>query len=374
MGLAGVGQKDVHQAEVGSANIGSRIALRTARRYTAAVPVLASPDDYLFAFEGETAIMLAMDRAAYRRSIFLDDRIEPASEVATHPAIAALSVAGHAPVTGWIFHVAHCGSTLLARALDQEGASHGDGHLVLREPLALRQLGIDAGSGVRPADWHRRLALVMAMLARRYDPAAMSIVKANVPVNFIIADIMAKSPGSPALLLHFPLADYLAAILRSEGSRLWLRGITDALRPAIVAAAGALPDDDAGRAAALWLAQMRVYADALARFDTCHSLDAEMLFARPDAVLSAASRLFGVPMSDAMIAASIAGPLFNSYSKNPAMAFDDTARRARHAALADALAPEIAAAREWVAVQTAARPLPDRLPRALVASERLLLD
>ena len=323
--------------------------------------MLASPDDYLFAFEGETAILLPMDRAAYRRSIFLDDRIDPASESARHPAWGGLVAPAPAPVTGWIFHVAHCGSTLLARALDQ-----GD-RLVLREPLALRQVALDAPDG-------SRLALVTGLLARRYDPRLMTIVKANVPVNFIIADILAPTPQAPAILLHFPLADYLTAILRSPASRQWLRGITDALRPAIIAAAGALPDDDAGRAAALWLAQMRVYAAALARFPMVYSLDADVLFRAPDDVLMAASALFGEPFTADAVATITSGPLFTTYSKNPAFAFDDAARRARQAAQAATLAPEIAAARDWVRAHTATSSLPDRLPRPLVASERGLLD
>lgn len=202
----------------------------------------------------------------------------------------------------------------------------------------------------------------------------MTIVKANLPVNFIVADLLTATPDAPAILLHFRLDDYLAAILRSPGSRNWLRRITDMLRPAIVAVTGALPDDDSGRAAALWLAQMRIYADTLACFCNCHSLDAEMLFPRPTEVLKAASALFGQPLSDDATAETIAGPLFNTYSKNPAVAFDDAARRARYAALADMLAPEISAARAWVAAQTAARQLPDRLPRALVASDRSLLS
>jgi len=328
--------------------------------------MLTSPDDYLFAFEGDTAIMLAMDRAAYRRSIFLDERIDPASEAARHPPLASLTAAAPPPM-GWIFHVAHCGSTLLARALDT-----GD-RLVLREPLALRQLAIDAATGTRPVDWANKLALVTALLARRYDAAPMTVVKANVPVNFILPDIMATTPEAPAILLHFPLGDYLAAILRSPASRQWLRGITQTLRPAIVAHAGGLPDDDAGRAAALWLAQMQVYEAAMARFPNVHSLDAEALFGDPSAVLTAASALFGAPMAANAVAAITSGPLFKTYSKNPTLAFDDLARRARQQAQAEALAPEIAAARDWVAARTRDTPLPATLARPLVATGRPLL-
>jgi hypothetical protein len=65
--------------------------------------------------------------------------------------------------------------------------------------------------------------------------------------------------------------------------------------------------------------------------------------------------------------------LFKTYSKNPAVTFDDAARRQRQAAQAAALAPEIAAAQQWVRAQTRTSPLPDELPRPLVASGRSLL-
>ena len=37
----------------------------------------ASPDHYLHSFEGDSAVFVPMDREAYRRSIFLDGRIQP---------------------------------------------------------------------------------------------------------------------------------------------------------------------------------------------------------------------------------------------------------------------------------------------------------
>src|SRR5438128_6215682 len=117
--------------------------------------LFVSPDHYLHSFEGDSALFVPMDRGAYHRSIFLDGRISPASDQSMHLPAAALNAGAQAPArTGWIFHVAHCGSTLLARALDDPGSN-----LVLREPLALRQQAF----GRDPA----RLAVVLAMLSKR---------------------------------------------------------------------------------------------------------------------------------------------------------------------------------------------------------------
>lgn len=329
---------------------------------------LASPDHYLFGWDGNDAAILAMDRAAYRRSIFLDNRIQPATDAVRHLAADEMPAMPKSSI-GWIFHVAHCGSTLLARALDRP---HGG--LVLREPFALRQLALQAVSGAGDAGWQKRLALTLGLLGRRYDASKPTIVKANVPVNFMLPALL--DAATPAVLLYFPLADYLAAVLRNEGNRSWVRRITGELAPAITMAAGPMPSSDAGRAAALWLAQMRCYADALSRFPNVHSLDAETFFTTPAPVLAGVATLFGQVMGDAEIADVLGGPLFRSYSKNPAAAFDNEARLARKMAAMAALRDETAEAKAWVQAACIACPLPDRLARPLVAAapQRNLLD
>src|SRR3954471_24465429 len=101
--------------------------------------LFASPDHYLHSFDGDAALFMPMDRAAYHRSIFLDRRISPAANGSMRVPVSALTGRAEAAAPlGWVFHVAHCGSPLLARALDDPAAN-----LVLREPLALRQLAFD---------------------------------------------------------------------------------------------------------------------------------------------------------------------------------------------------------------------------------------
>lgn len=293
----------------------------------------ASPDHYLHSFAGDDAVFVRMDRAAYRRSIFLDARISPAAPGAMRVPLALLPGSrGEAPRTGWIFHIAHCGSTLLARALDELGSN-----LVLREPLALRQLGVAPD----PA----RLALALGMLAKRYPGAGPTLVKANVPVNFLLEPIAAADPAAAAVLLHYGLRDYLLAILRGDSHRRWLRGVTAELAWSL----GDLAElSDAECAAALWLAQMRRFAGLLDAMPQARTLDAEELFADPAAVLALVAERFGIePRADA-IAGLVAGPLFATYSKNPEVAFDNAARLARRSEIEAMLASEIAAAERWL--------------------------
>ncbi|SFS11501.1 hypothetical protein [Sphingomonas jatrophae] len=300
--------------------------------------LFASPDHYLHSFDSGHARFVPMDRAAYHRSIFLDDRIEQAAPQEMRLPIGALidRPPPRPQPTAWIFHIAHCGSTLLARALDKAG-----GNLVLREPLALRQAAFEPALA----------PLAAAMVSKRYNPALPTLVKANVPVNFLLPRLIALDPGMRAIFLHLPLRDYLLAILRDEPHRMWLRRVTGQLAP-YLGALSAL--SDAQRAAALWLAQMRAFAAAIEQLPQARSLDAERFYADPAAILTAAAAQLGIALDAAEIAERVAGPLFATYSKNPGEAFDDAARRARRDALEPALAGEIAAADAFVAQAGAA--------------------
>lgn len=295
--------------------------------------LFASPDHYLHSFEDGAAVFVPMDREAYHRSIFLDGRISPAANRNMKvPADALVEPVRRPEPTGWIFHFAHCGSTLLARALDRPSTN-----LVLREPLALRQLAFSPDMG--------RLAMTAAMLSKRYRSDLPTIVKANVPVNFLLPGLAALDAQASAIFLYATLRDYLLAILRSDNHRDWLRRVTTQLAPHL----GDLSNlSDAERCAALWLAQIRAFADSIALMPNARTLDAETFFADPGPVLGAAAAHLSVPMSEAEIRDTVDGPLFATYSKNPEQPFDNEARLARRAALEGPLAEELAQARRWV--------------------------
>ena len=314
--------------------------------------LFASPDHYLHSFEGGAAVFMPMDRAAYHRSIFLDGRISPAADQVMKLPAEALADPDRKPAsTGWIFHVAHCGSTLLARALDRPSAN-----LVLREPLALRQMALAPD----PA----RLGLTLAMLSKRYRGDLPTIVKANVPVNFLLPALVAADPGAPAVFLYATLPDYLLAILRSDNHRDWLRRVTSQLAAYLGPLDGV---SDAERCAALWLAQIRAFAEALSLMPNARALDSEDFFATPQPVLRAAADRLGVEMSDPEIEATVHGPLFSTYSKNPEQAFDNEARLARRAALEAPLAKEMDEARRWIEAAAAGDPAAALRHAALLA-------
>lgn len=314
---------------------GRHIANTRAANYSVGMAVTlgdlcASPDHYLHSFEGDVAVFVPMDRAAYHRSIFLDHRISPAATGTMRVPVAGLS--GDSKPISWIFHIAHCGSTLLARALDRPEAG-----LVLREPAALRQIGIAPDSA--------KLAVVLAMLGKRYLPDAPTIVKANVPVNFILSDIVANAKPIRAIFMYCGLRDYLLAVLRSDGHRNWVRQVTDQFvahmgnRPALT---------DAERAAALWRAQLARFSEAIAKSPNARAMDSEIFFSDPGQAVEATAHHLGAILTRDQIAATVSGPLFATHAKRPDASFDNAARLARKAQLERTISAELEEAERWV--------------------------
>jgi hypothetical protein len=289
-----------------------------------------SPDHYHHSFDGEDAVFVRMDRAAYHRSIFLDGRISTSAGGSMR--IPAEALTGELRPISWIFHIAHCGSTLLARALDRP-----ESNLVLREPTALRQLGV--------AQDVRKLSVVLAMLGKRYVLSAPTVVKANVPVNFILPQIIKTDTKARAVFLHSQLRDYLLAVLRTDGHRKWVRQVTDQFAFHLGDVAGL---SDAQRAAALWLSQMRIFATAMRAMPNVRSLDSEVFFGDPKSVLKATAEHLDIKMGRDEMDRIVSGPLFSTSAKNPAFAFDNAQRLARRADFSVAIKSELDQAQRWV--------------------------
>lgn len=338
--------------------------------------LFGDPALFLHQIDGNATNFQTMTREDIARSIFLDGRIRHGGRANFRVPLDRLlaeATADRLPVRriGWIFHVAQCGSTLLARALDHLGRS-----LVLREPAALRQLGVMAGAGESSAAIPppELLHLVVAMLGKRWQADRPVIVKANVPVNFLAERVLALDPAAPAIALHFPLAQYVAAILRTEGHVRWTESVFAELRMDQRSYVVDAPSGPAEMAAALWFAQMKAFEALLQSYPGARSLEASLLFDRPADIVLAAARLFNVEMSEKEAQETAEGELFSSYSKNPALDYDPEVRLAREAEAMRRLEPEIGQARAWTEAARARHGLVEALDRPLFGGPAPLLS
>ena len=314
-----------------------------------------APDLFLWQFDGSQALFVGMGRNAYHNSIFCDQRIMATSRDIVRIDCSRLQefLSSRPPRESrlnYIFHVAHCGSTLLARALDVKEAN-----IVYREPPVLRQLGAESASAfygrTPPPEWQQKLDLSVALLNRSYSNDGPIVVKANVPVNFMIPALL--DAGGGALLLYVSLENYLLAVLKSPTHRAWVAAISTELGSAIEAVTGIGADERKGlgipeAASCLWMAQIAIFDETLKANSNVRSLDAETFYGYPESTLQKCFEFLGQAVDESAVAEIVNGELFTRYSKDPRQSYDNETRLAQREAIRVQLAGDIEKGRDWV--------------------------
>jgi len=281
-------------------------------------------------------LLVRITEADYRRASFLDHRVlKTDTEGAWFPLPRLLkdTAAIHAALPPhFIFHVSHCGSTLVSRLLAELS-----GNLPVREPLpvlglAMQRRELDRSTArITEKAWDELFDLSLRLLGRAYRPGERSFIKATSACANLINPLAAWSPASRALLLYTDLETWLCTMLRDEAVRengrfyaaAWLTDFAamtghDGLKLAALT--------DAEQFTLNWLTGMLHFERArqvmLERVLPC---DFEMFLADPGAGLESAAGFFGMDSSHAREIA--VGPLMHSYAKNPNQVYDGGKRR-----------------------------------------------
>ncbi len=181
---------------------------------------------HLYSLEpaAQSSQWLQLSEAQFRQASFLDQRLLANESVANQPFAVALeplqTLIGcqPEPLANFIFHIGHCGSTLLSRALAASPSV-----LPIREPLSLRELAA-CQTLVRDDHWSLMLNLALAAHSRVFAPDQVSMIKATSTCNGMILPIMERSPLARSVLLYLPLESYLAGMLGKQTPALDLRG------------------------------------------------------------------------------------------------------------------------------------------------------
>jgi hypothetical protein len=189
----------------------------------------SSPEWYLHKFDptAERALLLHLDEATYRAASFLDERVEP--EASEGYWFALQQLLGLASITSrhgpcFVFHIGHCGSTLLSRALAMDPQL-----LPLREPLTLRTLAVRLRENTQaPLDqhgaWQLLNTLTLGALSRTFVPGQTPLVKATSTCNNLIRPLLTGQPQRRAVLMYQPLETSLANLLGKPEPSADLRG------------------------------------------------------------------------------------------------------------------------------------------------------
>ncbi len=289
-----------------------------------------SPLWHLFDYDlnNQTITLMRIEERIYRETSFLDQRVSSHNcpmvlyEMRHMAQIFPRLGQSRGPL-GFIFHIGHCGSTLLSRAL-----STSEQVLPFREPMSLRTLSADRHrlktplSFLTAGQWNDLMSTILDSLSRRFPGGAMNIVKATSTSNNLIAPVLDEDDRHRAILLYLPLENYLATMLGKprEGSDLWgqaRKRMRDWMR--IKGAPGLeLSEMQAPQLAALsWLTSLHLMLEARDFFgERVLMMNFEDLISMPEDKLSEVSSFFGLgELADQIVEKF---PLVSSgYSKQP---------------------------------------------------------
>lgn len=171
---------------------------------------------------GQRALWVRLDAAQRRDAAFLDERALPPSPEGGWLSLDAWQHAApvaSAPAADAIFHIGHCGSTLLSRLLESWPEVEA-----LREPLPLRSLAEvwdsrgDALSRISTDDAEALLDAAWAAWSRPLPPRSRSLVKATSGCNGLIDALLQRQPAMRVVLLDMPLRPWLATLFKSPDS------------------------------------------------------------------------------------------------------------------------------------------------------------
>ena len=314
----------------------------------------------------DTVLLARLTRTDFAQASFLDQRVlsrETAADWVPWGALAQrLSDQARTSPAHYLFHIGHCGSTLLSRLLAELGV------LPLREPLTLRTLAelhpdLDAAhSRWSRATFDARLALVLAAYDRGAGPRA---VQPTSWCNDLAPAILADDARTRATVCFVRPRAHIANLLVGPASRLDLMSMAPMrlrrLDVRVGGGTGRLAEMSPGVVAAMsWAAEMASLAAALEDVEPerlcCIDFDV-FLEDTGKGLRRLAEHTGAGTIEHARLDAVASGPATRQYSKAPEHAFDTGLRRRLLEQSQALFGEEIRAGLDWLE-RTAGRFVP----------------
>ena len=320
----------------------------------------------------DAVVLSPMSEDSYRASVFLDNRLVRDGERDVGVAVDALRrmlVAQQAPRRRihWLFHVGHCGSTLLSRLLGETA-----GLFALREPAVLMGLTRSARRLEEP-DFpidHERWTLLkdvtLTMLGRTWHPWQTALVKATSDAVNLAPTLLRFTGEERSILLYVDLATFVTTMLRPHTRRelqLFAREfrISDFRRLAPDAPKDPADSSDGRLAAVAWLLHVRAMAQVLDDPELAprtFAVSFDDYLSAPAARLGAIAAFLGQPLPAATVETLLGSHAAGSYAKSPSgEAYDAGRREAELDAVRAEHGEEIADALEWAQGAVASTPV-----------------
>ena len=280
---------------------------------------MLAADPMLFPFEWDRRTgmieFVGLREEEYEQASFLDERaLGPTTVRGVVPfeLVQALELSTKKPCN-FIFHVSHCGSTLLSRLLGLHA-----GVFSLREPRVLRTF-----YSQKPFDIH----WLFGLLSRTFRADQMALIKATSYCNAFASDWLACLGESKAVLLTIPLRPFLASVLdgalvdiQSHKDERWQR-----LKALQVVEGQQIETLSTGQLAAMsWLCEMLTLEAVAERFeDRCLRVRFDMLLKEPSAMLDSIALFLGLAAPLPLWAQH---PIWDQYAKRPGVFYNSEMR------------------------------------------------
>lgn len=319
-----------------------------------------SPDVFIHQLDvaGDRALLVRINAEQRRKASFLDDRILGSGVEggwAAWPEIEPAARRAPAATPSFIFHIGHCGSTLISRLIEE-----ATGVRSLREPNAVRTLAIIAddvadGLSLWNAETFRdRLALYL----NTASSGAPTVIKAT----SWCGDLVNRTQG-PALFCHSKPNAYIATMLGGANNSVDLK-LNAAIRlrrlrrlcgdPHLSDVAKLSPGE---LAAMSWAAEAATMAAASAKDGArLHGIEFDSFLDDAEKTLAAAVAHLSLSSSAERINRALAGPLMRTYSKDASFDYSPDDRRMLLAEYATAHKDEIARGLRWLNAAAKAHP------------------
>lgn len=299
------------------------------------------------------AVMVGTTSARLRQASFLDGRERFWSSETLQPL--HLRHRSEQAASRFIFHVGFCGSTLLARLLDD-----GNCTLALKEPQCLADIASQREalrSGSAAAPLQAAIDHALDWLGACAQEGGVVVVKPTNWVNLIVADLCPPERPVRAVFVSMERRAYLGAIFRGGRARIEFcmrlagevaslsASFHDLLASAIRSSAD--PLDQAARACAVLHAQQEALFDSAItanRWPADVKVNFAELLSDREAVLARVSRVLDLPPRhrDAAV------PAIPHHAKDPSAGFAPEERAVEDAAIEAHHGARFDAALEWL--------------------------
>lgn len=274
----------------------------------------------------DTVLLVRLGESELREHSFLDQRVLKQGmsyEWTGWGQFAAVAGAIPAKLPAYIFHIGHCGSTLLSRLV-----SAATGTPALREPLPLRSIAFDQSDGAAALlsadDRQARLGIFERVWARG---AAQTVVKAT----SMCTNVMDLVDAGAAMVFVYQLVEvHLAVVLAGENKLQDLRGFAQNRYRRLQAFdvdMAPLAELSVGELAALsWLAEV-VSASSALRQRQVVTLEFDRFLEHPADSLAAVCEGLGMNVTLDACRTAVNGPIMRRYSKAPEHEYGPELRR-----------------------------------------------